>query len=232
MFVSQSQKTLVLDIDTSRINAALFLSNDNLKVLSWRMFSADSVRIVDGVGMHPSALYDFMRDCVKEDSCESIPVNILFSSSVLALDRYVIIASSVVDSTVFKTFVPVGIDWDFMYVGPLDNSSHLFYLHGIHPAVLCAWQIALSKKPFRVQMIIPKTIALFQTYKRMHALTFRRAALALALRRVEYDNDSFFMDIKESPLFSQYVLQMLGLRPDDFCKINASIIPMIPTVLF
>lgn len=232
MFVAQPHKTLVLNIDESGITAALFSSDCNQKILAWYEAPLALMYQVDGTITHPSGLYAFMCQCIKDVSCQSIAVNVLFSSAILSVDTYVTTSSSVADIATFKKAIPAGVDWDFMYVGALDDGLHLFYVHGMHPAVLCAWRIALSRKPFSVQMIIPKTIALFETYKRMYRQAFRRAALALALKRAEYKNDLFFMQIKESPIFADYALQVLGPCNDFFGSANLSIVSMVPTVLF
>lgn len=232
LFVAQPHKTLVLNIEASGITAALFSGDYNKRVLAWYEAPLALVYQVDGAVMHPSGLYAFMGQCIKDVPYQSIAVNVLFSSAVLAVDTYITTSSSVADIATFKKVIPAGVDWDFMYVGALDDGLHLFYVHGIHPAVLCAWRIALSKKPFSVQMIIPKAIALFETYKRMHGQGFRRAALALALQRAEYRNDLFFMQIKESPIFADYALQALGPFNDVFGMTNLAIVSMVPTVLF
>lgn len=189
-FKQRKKQYLVVDVDEQRLSCGLFevkpCSKEKPILLSYKVFNCDYGEILGGVVMNPTRIRDFLISCVKVDSSRRLPVFISLSPTVMQLDTYLPLPSSIPDIDRFKQVVAASINWDYLYVGSIDEFTHLFYIYGIHYAQLFVWTNIFYGTSFSLAAVLPRTIALFNAYKRMCGVEFRQTNWALAIKRNDY----------------------------------------------
>ncbi len=76
--------------------------------------------------------------------------------------------------------------WDFRYLYPKQNGTHVFYGYGIPQHLLFQYQLLAIAAQLNVIKITPIRVALFHAYKFFHGHAYRQGKLALDM--TQYNN--------------------------------------------